>query len=357
MEKIKLCICGGGALGHVTAGFLSAGNKAEINILTTKPEQWSHAVELVDPDNKRLKGSINRISDDPGMVVPGCDIVLLCLPGFAIENELRKISPYLSAYQYIGSVVSSTGFFFMARDILPDDARLFGFQRVPFIARVNEYGKSAYLLGYKKELKVAGYNIPDMDRLSALLSELFNTPVTALENYLEAALSNSNPLLHTVRLFSLFRDYVPGMVYPKHYLFYEEWDDHTSSLLLDCDNEFHKILHALNISGNANLPLLKYYKSEDAASLTNKIRSIKAFKGLKSPMIKIKENEFVPNLKSRYFTEDFPYGLAILKMIADKCNVAVPQIDKVLDWGKKIIGDSLFDESYFSLSRQKNLKL
>ena len=46
----KICICGGGNLGHVCAGFLSAQSDVEVNLLTTHPDSWSSTIEVDDPD-------------------------------------------------------------------------------------------------------------------------------------------------------------------------------------------------------------------------------------------------------------------------------------------------------------------
>lgn len=127
------------------------------------------------------------------------DIVLLCLPGFLIKEELEKLKPILPAKAFVGSVFSSTGFFFEAQAILSKKQPLWGFQRVPFISRVEEYGKSAHLLGYKNAHNIAVENVPDYEKanFAILMQEWFERPVSLLKNYFEASLTNSNPLLHT----------------------------------------------------------------------------------------------------------------------------------------------------------------
>ena len=49
------------------------------------------------------------------------------------------------------------------------------------------------------------------------------------------------------------------------------------------------------------------------------------------------EGGFIPDFKSRYFTEDFPYGLAVVHQLAQEKNVDAPTIEKVLDWGLKML--------------------
>ena len=147
---MKICICGGGNLGHVTAGFFAAQDDLQVSLLTTKPERWSQYLEVVDVNGKTFKGKLERISSNPKDVIPGAHIVLVCLPGFAIHEELCNIAPYLDNKTWVGTVVSSTGFFFEAMNVLPKNQPLFGFQRVPFISRVINYGHVAELKGYKE---------------------------------------------------------------------------------------------------------------------------------------------------------------------------------------------------------------
>ena len=55
----------------------------------------------------------------------------------------------------------------------------------------------------------------------------------------------SNPILHTSRLYSLFSEWHKGIIYKSVPLFYEDWDDQSSRLLLACDTEVQDICHAL----------------------------------------------------------------------------------------------------------------
>lgn len=49
---MKICICGGGNLGHVTAGFLASQENVQVSLLTTKPECWSQYLEVIDGNGK-----------------------------------------------------------------------------------------------------------------------------------------------------------------------------------------------------------------------------------------------------------------------------------------------------------------
>ena len=65
-----ICICGGGSLGHVIAGWLSARDHAKVNILTNRPEKWNYEIEVDTPEGSVLKGKISMISKYPKEVVP-----------------------------------------------------------------------------------------------------------------------------------------------------------------------------------------------------------------------------------------------------------------------------------------------
>ena len=328
----KVCICGGGNLGHVVAGFLAAHGDCEVSLLTRHPERWQRQLEITTPDGDVLKGQIKTISSAPNDVVSHADIVLLCLPGFSISDVLEQIAPVLKKGTAVGSIVSSTGFFFEAFKILPAHTPLFGFQRVPFISRLKEYGRSADLLGYKPNLSVAIEQTNDKEALRADMEHLLKVPVILLSSYYEVSLTNSNPLLHPSRLYSLWKDWHEGVVYPTESLFYEDWTIEASNYLIKMDEEFQQLLDVLPVTKGSIPTILDYYESTDAVSLTNKLHSIQAFKGIKSPMKKV-DGGYIPDFNSRYFTEDFPYGLQIVSRQAALHNIDTSTINQILEWG------------------------
>lgn len=329
-----ITICGGGSLGHVIAGWLSARGHANVNVLTNHPEKWGYEISVDTPDSLLLNGKIEKVSSDPNDVVPESDIVLFCLPGFLIEGELRKLEPYLSSQTYVGSVFSSTGFFFEANKILDKKQPLWGFQRVPFISRVNEYGKSAHLLGYKDSHNVAVENVSEQDKkkFALLMQDWFERPIKLLNNFYEASLTNSNPLLHTSRLYTMFGGNNEGRVYDRMILFYEEWTEEAADVYIKMDEEFFALLKVLPVSKDYLPTVLDYYESYDAKSLAAKLSSIKGFKGITSPMKQV-DGGWIADFESRYFTEDFPFGLKYIWQLAHEKGISCPNIDMVYDWG------------------------
>lgn len=328
---LKITICGGGSLGHVCLGVLSSQKGVSVSLLSNHIEKWRDTILVKDINGKEFVGKLDGISSDPKDVIPNADIILFCLPGFLIEETLLKIKPFLTDDAVVGSIVCSTGFFFFAHQILENRRPLFGFQRVPFIARIVEYGKFANLLGYKESLSIAEENISGKESFRKKIENLFSTPVKLLNSFYEVSLTNSNPILHTGRLYSMWHDW-SGIPYERCILFYKEWTDDAAQKLIDMDAEFMSLLDKLPMDKGAIPSLLEYYQSHDAQSLATKLRSIQAFQTILAPM-KETDKGWIPDFSSRYFTEDFPFGLKFIVDLARKYEVKTPRIDEVFNWG------------------------
>lgn len=339
---MKICICGGGNLGHVVAGFVAAQGQYEVCVLTRQPERWSQNIFIVAPEQTTYSGHLSGIFKDAKQAVSDADIVLLCLPGYGIHDTLMQIRDHLKADAAVGSVVSSTGFFFQAMELLPKKQPLFGFQRVPFISRIEEYGHRARLMGYKDSLELAIEQSNDPESLRQVLQQIFRTPIHLLGSHYEVSLSNSNPLLHPSRLYSLWKDWKEGEVYSRVPLFYEEWTEEAAQLYINMDNELQALLEQLPVHKGSIATVLEYYESTDAVSLAQKLRSIEAFKGIAAPMKPV-EGGFAPDFQSRYFTEDFPYGLAFVHRLAHEKGIPSPTIDRIYEWGIEKVTRPLAD--------------
>ena len=328
---MKICICGGGSLGLVSAGILSSHEGVEVSVLTNRPSEWGKCITITDTKGIQYIAEIALATNSPAETIPQADMVFICQPGFLIEKTLRDIKPYLKNNTIVGSIVASTGFFFTAHEVLEKTTPLFAFQRTPFIARVKEYGHSANLLGYKPQVAIAAENIADVEAFRQMVERLFITPTVLKNSYYEVSLTNSNPIRNTGRLYSMWHD-CSGEVFDHNILFYKEWNNDASQMVIDMDTEFMTLLQKLPIEEGAVPPLLEYYESHDAPSLTRKISSIPAFQTIESPMKRI-ENGWIPDFESRYFTEDFPYGLRYIWSLAKELNVPIPTIEKVYKWG------------------------
>jgi opine dehydrogenase len=160
----------------------------------------------------------------------------------------------------------------------------------------------------------------------------------------------------------MFSDWNDGVLYEHIPLFYEEWDDRASEALIKADDELMRICKQIpEVMGDV-LPICDYYEVSGIEGMTAKIRSIAAFRGIKAPMIKCGSG-FVPDLTSRYFTEDIPYGTVPIKAIAELAKVSTPTIDGFIEWvqqygGKKLLEKGmLVDDGCIGLPVPKNYGL
>lgn len=208
---------------------------------------WSHDFKTIDLEGKEYPAKLNIITDKPEEVIPESDIILIALPGFAIKEELKKIAPYVKTSSVIGCMFGGSGFFIAVQQVLGKDIKAFALQRVPFTGRPIEYGHSGRLKGYKPYLKVAFLNMSQEMRngIVEMLHDWYKTPVLPLSHWLEATLSNSNPLLHPCRMYIMFKDWTPDKIYGKiPYMYNTDWDDESSQCWVDCDNELREVINA-----------------------------------------------------------------------------------------------------------------
>lgn len=162
------------------------------------------------------------------------------------------------------------------------------------------------------------------------------SPTKLHSNYLEVSITNSNPILHTARLYSMFHNWNEDKRYDHNILFYEEWTEEAAELMIKMDSELFSIIEKLPVDRKYLKPVLEYYESHDARSLKEKLSSVCSFKGILSPMKKDAKG-WKPDFTNRYFTEDFGYCLRYIWELGKKYNVVTPYIDMVYKWGAERI--------------------
>lgn len=347
---MRITVIGGGNIGTLMAAEISRKGH-EVTICTSKPQLWKSHIEVYDGDDNFLfcSGEIN-ITSSYQDALTNSEIIFITLPSNLLQKTAEEILPYISAGQKIGIIPGGGGAEFYFGNIIKLGAQLFCFQRVHCIARLKEYGKSVCALGRKQNLEIAAMPSQYAKEICKTISAFFDMPCVAMPNYLCSTMTPSNNVLHTSRLFTMFSHYSDGKIYPRNYLFYEEWTDEASSVMLELDRERKAICDALPTDLSMVKCIDEHYESFTPYDMTKKIRSISAFKGIMTPMIKA-EKGYIPDFQSRYFTSDFSYGLKIFKDLAKVYNVPTPKIDEVLNWYIKVSG--VEEKDMFNLRMDK----
>lgn len=334
---MNITIVGCGNIGTQFAVHCAAKGHA-VTVYCSRPHLVSKTLEIVDENGTHLlSGNICTATNNECVAFNNADLIFVTVPSFAMKDYSKKIIPNLKRGAMICLTPGTGGAEFAFKDAINNDCIIFGLQRVPSVARLVEYGKIVCASGYRSELFSAAIPSKYSDQTAKIISDIFDMPCTPMQNYLNVTLTPSNPILHTTRLRTLFKDYFDGYTYENVPLFYEEWNDESSELLFKCDNEVQNICKALSVFDLSYVKSLKlHYESDTPEQLTKKITSIRSFKGLKSPCKKI-ENGYIPDLSSRYFTADFPYGLSILVQISKLLDLDCPYMKSTLDWYYSIV--------------------
>ena len=336
---MNIAVIGGGNIGTQFA-CISASRGHAVNIYTSKPELWSNELEAMNDDGSTTLGQVKLISRNIAKVMTEREIVFITHPAFMLPDTSRLILPYVGENVYIGVIPGTGGAEFAFSECINKGATLFGLQRVPSVARTITYGHSVKTEGYRERLTLASIPGTEASRLAGVISSLFDMACDILPNYLNVTLTPSNPILHTTRLCTLFQDYHEGIIYPENPLFYGDWSNDSSVLLFKCDDELQQIcalLDELDMSGVKSLRL--HYESNTPEELTRKIRSIKSLNRLRSPMKEL-AGGYIPDFSSRYFTADFPFGLAIIEEIAGLLGFKAENITQTMKWYQDITAEA-----------------
>ena len=350
---MKVTIVGGGNIGTQFAVHCSQNN--DVTIFTSKPEEFVENIKIIDENNNTvLIGKNIKATNNEDSAFKKVDYIFITYPAFSMDEIAKKIAKYSKPGLKIGIVPGTGGGECAFKECIEKGATIFGIQRVPSVARLVEKGKIVKAVGYRDELFVASLPKKDVNEIANTVEKIFNIKCTSLPNYLNLTLTPSNPILHTTRLKTIFKDYKKGYEYNELPLFYEDWNDETSELLFKCDAEVQDICKALKDFDLSYVESLKeHYESDTPRKMTNKISSIKGFKGLTTPAL-MKNGKYIPDFNSRYFTADFPYGLSILIQIGDFLNINIPNMKETMEWYRKVTNN--LNEFSYSKYGIKNLK-
>ena len=332
---MKVTIIGGGNLGTLMgAAFAYRGHK--VTIQTSKPDRFSKKLEAYDKEDKLVySGELANVTSDWKEAIDGADVVWVTVPPQLFIETAKKMEPYVGKGQMIGIIPGAGAAEFAFKGIIEKGARFFGLARVPSIARIKEYGKSSYLLGPAPELLIGSIPAGNAKQICKEIQSLYSMNCRPVANYLAVAFTPSNPVLHTSRIYGMFKDYIPGNHYPENELFYEKWTIDGAEILLNCSDELQQRCKAIPMDLRDVESMQARHGIRNPEELAAKICSLDRLKGLYSPVVK-DEIGYVPDFNSRYFASDFTYGIKIMIEVANLFDVPTPTMDTIWEWYKKV---------------------
>lgn len=357
---MKICVVGGGSIGVLTSALLSKNSENKVYLLVSNSEGWTNKIHADAEYNENIFDStIYKITDDAEEAIKGAAFVLIAVPSYGVENKINLIHPFLDKETFVGVIPGSGGSEFYLKKLLSEGFTVFGTQRVVIGGRASEKGKSVYVFWLKDNMQVAVLPKSKTEDVCKVLDKAFGFECERLQSFLSVSLAPSNPILHTSRIYSFFKDYSDGVLYHSIKKFYSDWNDDSSEACINCDIELVKLMDFLknkgcDLSGLKNIR--QHYEVNTVEEFTNKIRSIKSWQRAIVPLKKV-EGGYIPDLEERYFLEDFEYGLFVIKSFCSICEIQTPQIDKIIKWLEKIFKKEYFKGNTFNGKDLINLPL
>ena len=333
---MKVTVVGGGNIGtQFAVHFAEKGH--DVMIFTSNPQVFETHLCIVNDEGTIIhEGDIRMATDDERTAFSSRDLILITYPSNYMRKAADAMRPYVNKETVIGAIPGNGGSECVFREFIENGSTFFLLERVPSVARLVRRGCSVRCTGYRNELHLSALPRAKAGECSALIQSVFDIECKTIPYLLNMSLTPSNPILHTSRMRVIFSDYKPGVYYDRVPLFYEEWNDESSDLLMKCDDEVQAICKALPEQHlNYVKSLRDHYESYTVEAMTAKLSGIASLKGITTPSVEI-NGRYIPDLHSRYFTADFSYGLALIRQVAEFAGVSTPNIDEVSDWYDRI---------------------
>lgn len=365
---IIVTICGEGNAAHVMMGQMGSvpGVETRVLALQSAPQLQAALAEtnnLVTVTNKfdgtRTVGKVDMVSSNPADVIPNSDLTIIPLPVFAHRPYLEAIAPHIDVGSAVGVLPGQGGTQWLAKKIFGDkfsDITFFAGDKLPYNARIDEFGKSVNLVGLKPKVGIATIPAGDAQRVADLCTKAFTGfwSGVPLASILDVSLMPVNQCLHPSRMYDLFSQWDGKTIWEENPLFYDDMTDSATSIMHKVDDEIQAVAEALRSKYGMDIdvpkvhPMLVSWYDEsmigDPTTLTSYFRTNKGYSGIGTPMAKV-EGGWVPDFTTRYFTEDVPYGLCVTRGVATMAEVPTPTIDMLIEWAQKNMGKEYLDNN------------
>ncbi len=366
--KLRILVCGAGGGGHVLAGIFSLAPDVEVRVLTLDPDKARRWREVMHRDRLTVtvrKGQDEQllvtanpftVTSDPQAAARGCDLVIFAIPAFRHAAYLTALAPYLESGCVIIGFPGQPGFELEVREALGARLRtctVLNFESLPWICRLVEFGQSVRITGTKERLIGAMQGDPEQRRVRdplALLTRLLGESTTLVlsGHLLGITLRSPNAYSHPPILFSRWRNW-DGQPLDRPPLFYQGVDEETAALLGQVSDEVvatsERIMAACPDADLSQvIPMYDWdigcYRGDigDPTNLMTALRTNAGYAGIEHPMIRTADDRYTPDFNHRFLTEDVPFGLVVVRGIAEIAGTPTPGIDAVLSWSQERLG-------------------
>jgi hypothetical protein len=319
---------------------------------------------------ERFHGELNKISSEPDDVICDTDVVFLCMPVSQYRRALHRIAPHLNSNKevYVGTVYGQAGFNWMVDEIKRafnlEKLITFSFGLIPWICRTLEYGKIGITYGVKP-INVAAvepksyFDFLNENIFKKVCLDWFGKGAfEQADHFLSLTFSVDNQIIHPARCYGLFVRY--GGEWDKLEdipFFYRDFGRLSADILKQLDSDYSKIRRSIKQKyPEKKFPYMLDYLAQDRyTNLTKEYTVLESILrsntlgAIKAPTIRTETGTWKIDTDHRFFTDDIHYGLCIAKWAANRFEIDVPTIDKIINWAQELRQETLIEDGELQL--------
>ena len=322
----KIAVLGGGNGAHAMAADLTL--KGFDVIMCEAPEfrdSFSTTLErqgicLIDVWGEERIVELHKATTDFEEAIKGVDYIMMAIPAIGHKRFFDSIMPYLEDGQTIVMWPGNYSALLLANMLkergIKRDITLAECHTLPWGCRLDAPGKVRIFVDAWK-LLLATFPARNKDKVVNDLKDIY--PVVPSENVLATSLNNLNPIVHPAGAV-LNAGWIDTL--HKDFYFYKQGTTLSVARVIKAVYE-----EVASVASAIDIKMLDY--PEEAFWSKSTIMSVY----FKAPFDKegVVTNITGPSsMRSRYITEDVPYGLVPIAQLAHKFNVNIPIIDAII---------------------------
>ena len=332
MDSKRIAVLGGGNGAHAMAADLELKGyevtmceapEFKENIKTTLERQ---AIDLIDAWGERHTAKLNLVTTDFEEALKDVSYIMMNVPALGARTFFNSIMPYLEDGQTIikwSGNFSALLFASMLKEKgIKKDITLAEGHTLPWGCRLVEPGK-VQIMVWVTRLLLATLPAKNLDRIIEDVKKMY--PVVAGENVLGTTLNNLNPVVHPIGTV-MNAGWIDTI--GKDFYFYR--DGNTLSISRGIKAVFEEVSKVADALG---IKMIEYPEEDFWKKSAIMSSYVRASFDKEGAVAKISGPESV---KSRYITEDLPYGLVPIKRLANQFNVSTPLIDAIIEFASVI---------------------
>jgi opine dehydrogenase len=274
-----------------------------------------------------------RVTTDVRVAVEDADVILVAVPAFAQVTFAEACAPFLQDGQVVVLTPGSTGGALAVADVLRQAGRLEGVTvaetlSLPFACRKVD-PVHVHVSGVKDDLPIAAFPASANGRVASVLEGVFPAGLALAANVLETSLNNLNAMAHPLPalLNAGWIETTGG-----DFRFYSDGVSPSVARAMDAaDRDRLAVVAALGLPAVPATEWDRRLYGLVGATTFELNRDSWVHRDIRAPK----------ELRSRYLTEDVPFGLVPIASIARELGVATPAIDLVIDLACLLLGEDL----------------